>query len=315
MAQAVTVLGSWHGESVRVGDVIEAMEGLRRAERRTATRTSVLTLVIVAADADDRTRAEAALEGLGARHPVRTIMLVPFDLDGPARLCDSDVELVGSTVGGHDVWSERVVLKACGPITQHLDSLIEPLTLPDLPVAVWFVSDLPARTEPLLNTADALLVDSRRVGNVSAFPAIVELARLHPVVDLSWARLEPWRELLAGLFEGHHFRPFVRGVEHVTVAGKEGPRHLLAGWLASKLGLPRAAFHLEDAVHVRLGERLVHAMAAVEGGPSHKDVLPLPDVSLPWSLADALIHLDHDRTYLQALRGALSFAIPAPAAS
>jgi hypothetical protein len=173
------------------------------------------------------------------------------------------------------------------------------------------------------------------VGNVSAFPAIVELARLHPVVDLSWARLEPWRELLAGLFEGHHFRPFVRGVEHVTVAGKEGPRHLLAGWLASKLGLPRAAFHLEDAVHVRLellaarpdgtrarfavsramGERLVHAMAAVEGGPSHKDVLPLPDVSLPWSLADALIHLDHDRTYLQALRGALSFAIPAPAAS
>jgi hypothetical protein len=39
--------------------------------------------------------------------------------------------------------------------------------------------------------------------------------------------------------------------------------------------------------------------------------MPLPDESLPWSLADALTHLQRDRVWEHALRGALVFAAPA----
>jgi glucose-6-phosphate dehydrogenase assembly protein OpcA len=324
----MTVLSEWQGEQVAVGDVLEALDGLRRGEARAATRTSVLTLVVVSADADDAARSGATIAALGSRHPARTLLLVPATADAPK--IDAAVQLVCAEVEGSNVWSEQVTLSVPPGLWQHLASLIEPFTLPDLPVVVWYVSDLPALSDPLLDAADAVLVDTKELGDLAAFPAVAELARRRTVVDLSWGRLRPWRELLAGLFEGRDYRRFAGGVVAAEVDGKEGPRHLLAGWLSSRLALPASAFTLEAARHVTLrlraeaeghqavfevsraeGERLVRAAAEVEGGPHHRDVLPLPDDSLPWSLADALTHLSRDRVYEQALRAALAFAVPA----
>jgi glucose-6-phosphate dehydrogenase assembly protein OpcA len=316
----VTVLGEWQGEQVAVGDVLEALAGLRRGEARTATRTSVLTLIVVAADADDAARAGATVAALGARHPARTLLLFPGPAD--AAKVNADVQLLCAEVEGADVWSEQVTLTVPDRLHDHLASLIEPFTLPDLPVAVWYVSDLPGLADPLLDTADTVLVDTKELGEVAAFASVAELCRRHTVVDLSWTRLRPWRELLAGLFEGSAFRPFAGQVEAAEVDGKEGPRHLLAGWLSSRLHLAPDRFTLQPARHVTLrlraggaefevtrseGERLVRARAEVEGGPHHRDVLPLPDESLPWSLADALTHLERDKVYEQALRAALAF--------
>lgn len=321
MASAVEVLGEWRAEHVRVGEVLDALEGLRRGEQRTATRTSVLNLVVVAADAEDAGRAGDAMAGLGARHPARTLLLVPGPVDG-ARV-NASVELLGAESDGQSLWSEQITLTACGPLADHLDSLIEPFTLPDLPTAVWYVSDLPSLADPLLGAADAVLVDTKELGDVRCFPHVAELARRHTVVDLSWARLRPWRELLANLFEGPDFRGWVYRVSHAAVSGKEGPRHLLAGWLATRLALPASALSLTDARHVGMrlsaeggaftvrrdeGERVVRAEASIDDGPSHADVLPLPDESLPWSLAEALTHLRRDRVFEHALRGALAFA-------
>lgn len=321
MASAVEVLGEWRGDGVRVGEVLAALEGLRRGEQRTAMRTAVLNLVVVAADTEDAARAGDAIAGLGSRHPARTLLLVPGPVDG-ARV-NASVELLGSEVEGHSLWSEQITLTACGELANHLDSLIEPFTLPDLPTAVWYVSALPALSDPLLAAADAVLVDTKELGDVRCFPHVAEVARRHTVVDLSWARLRPWRELLANLFEGPAYRDWLGKVRHASVSGKEGPRHLLAGWLSTRLALPASALALSNARHVGLAltaqgasfrversdnERLVRASADVEGGPSHHDVLSLPDDSLPWSLAEALTHLRRDRVYEHAVRGALAFA-------
>jgi glucose-6-phosphate dehydrogenase assembly protein OpcA len=321
VAQAVNAVNALNLEHVRVSEVLDALGDLRRGVRGAATRTSVVNLVVVATAAADAARAAQAIAGLGARHPGRTVVLVPGPAEGS--LVDACVELLGAEIEGHPVWSEQVTLTVCGPLWEHLDSLIEPFTLADLPTAVWYVSALPALADPLLRAADALVVDSKELGDLRAFPQIAELARRNTVVDLSWARLRAWRELLAGLFEGEAYRQYVSEVAHATVAGKEGPRHLLAGWLTSRLGLSRAACTLRDARHVGLrldapgatfsverieGERVVRATAVVEDGPSHHDVLSLPDETLSWSLADALTHLRRDRVWEQALRGALVFA-------
>jgi glucose-6-phosphate dehydrogenase assembly protein OpcA len=230
------------------------------------------------------------------------------------------VTIYGAVVGDHAVVFDEVVLTARSEAAAHLRSIIEPFTLPDLPIVLWYPGQLPATADPLLGISDAVLVDSKEAGDELAFAAMAELSRHCVVVDLSWERLRPWRELLAALFTGLVYRPFADGVTAIEVAGKRGPRHLLAGWLASRLRTPRAQIHLADDRHAQVvlhaeaggrkarfelsrgdGERIVRAAVAIEGGPRHDEVLALPDDSLSWSLAQALTHLSRDPVWERAL--------------
>ena len=174
--------------------------------------------------------------------------------------------------------------------------------------------------EPLLSIADTVVVDTKETADDRAFAAVADLIGEHVVVDLSWERLRPWRQLLAALFDGQAYRPFARAVTGIEVAGKPGPRKLLAGWLTSRLGTPRSRVHLSDDRHIQVtlhaegdgktatfevsravGERVVRAGARIDGGPHLNEVLALPDDSLAWSVAQALTHLDRDPVWEAAL--------------
>lgn len=327
--EAFSEAATWRAENVRVGQVLEALAELRRGEQQSATRTYVVNLVVRAANDAQAERACRALHHLGGRHPGRTVVLIgPVGEhgSGPSSI-DAEVVIHESESAGHPLWAEDVRLHVRGPLLGHLDSLVEPLTLPDLPVVVWFTGLPPDPSEPLLDAADAVVVDAKteEPGGERSFPAVVSLSRRNVVIDLSWIRLRPWRELLAGLFDGPILRPFLDGVTGAEVRGKPGPRLLLGGWLSSRLGLSRSQIELTDSRHTsvhltaehqgsrasfhverREGERMVHACADIEGGPSHQDRLSLPDDSLSWSLAQALTHLRHDRVHNQAVQAALA---------
>ena len=332
MAEPVTAtdasleLGTWRGEGVRVGQVLEALDELRRGQHRTATRTSVVNLVVLATSEDEGGRACSTIHRLRGRHPGRTIVLVCDEADDGPPGVDAEVLLRGAEAEGQASWSEELTLRVGGPVRDHLDSLIEPLTLPDLPVAVWLVSRLVQPSDALLAAADAVLVDTKEAGGEEMLPGLAGLIRRYTVMDLSWVRLRPWRELLAGLFDPPALRPFLAGVQRAEVTGKPGPRHLLGGWLVSRLQLPRSSVHLEDASHMTLrlvaehggavgtftvdrveDSRLLRANARVEGGPSRDDHRSLPDESLPWSLAECLTHLERDRVYEEAQQAALAW--------
>jgi glucose-6-phosphate dehydrogenase assembly protein OpcA len=133
-------------------------------------------------------------------------------------------------------------------------------------------------------------------------------------------RLRPWRELLAGLFEGP-FRPFVDGVHHAEVTGKNGPRHLLAGWITDRLGLHTSQVDVVESVHVNLrlaarddagreatfevlrpsDERHVVARAAIRGGATSEAIVRLPPSTPGWGVAEALSSLSRDPVYESAL--------------
>ena len=315
----MTAIGEWEETGCGIGDVLDALDRLRRAGERTATRTSVVTLVAVARDAEERARACDTTERLGGRHPGRTIV-VHADDQGPAEMT-ARVRLVAGTASGVQVWSEDVTLTVGGPAAQHLDSLVEPLTLPDLPLAVWYVGASPATDDALSAAAEVVLVDSKELGEVDAFAELVPVARNRTLIDLSWVRLLPWRILMAGLFEGRVYRPYVHRVERAEVRAKPGVRHLLGGWLASRLGLEDIV--LEDDKHASMRltagkgdflverrgeERLVRASARIAGGPGHEELLSLPDTTLVWSLGEALSDLEEDPVYVESLEAALSFA-------
>jgi glucose-6-phosphate dehydrogenase assembly protein OpcA len=227
---------------------------------------------------------------------------------------DASVTIYGAEVDGHPLTFDEVSLWVRGDAARHLDSIIEPFTLSDLPVVVWYPATLPAVSEPVLAKASSVLVDTRDAHDVAG---LIALAGRKAVVDLSWARLRPWREMVSALFDPPDFRPYARQITSVAIAGKGGPRRLLAGWIASRLELPKERLELTDARHARVvlragttatfevarqeGERVVRASATVEGGRSHHELLPLPDDSLVWSLAEALTHLGRDRVWQQAL--------------
>ena len=321
-------LSSWSGAQVRVADVLAELEVLRRPELMPATRTSVLTLVVVASSRDALVEAMAGVYELGGRHPARVLGLLPAAGDGSAGL-DAEVRLLGGEAEGHAVWFEDVELVVRGDAARHLDSLIEPFTLADLPVVVWFAGELPRVDDPLLRAADVVMVDARTFGDTACFDVIAELTRRVAVVDLSWHRLQPWRELLAALFESPHTRPYLSGITSARVVGRTGPRHILAGWIADRLDLALSEVHVEPATHVSISlvgtspvtgqqgtfdvlrlsdDRVVHARAAVEGGPSSEMVVPLPPPTAGWGVAAALSHLDRDPVYEHALRSAIAIA-------
>ncbi|HEX3540452.1 MAG TPA: glucose-6-phosphate dehydrogenase assembly protein OpcA [Acidimicrobiales bacterium] len=310
MADAVA-LNRWYATDVRLGSVVDTLAQLRRSVARTASRTWVMTLVAVTRTDDEVYQATQVMRSLGAHHPARLLIVQTVE-EGTG--IDASVTIYGTEADGHPLTFDQVGLWVRGDAAAHLDSIVEPFTLSDLPVVVWYPASLPPVSEPLLAKATSVLVDTKEAQDVAG---LIALAGRRAIVDLSWMRLRPWREMVAALFDPPDLRPYARRITAAEVAGKGGPRRLLAGWLASRLGLSKQQLVLADARHARIvlragddatfevgraeGERLVRASAALAGGRSRQELLPLPDDSLVWSLGEALTHLGRDRVWQQAL--------------
>ena len=320
---AVTTLARWEAAGTTLAEVERALTEVRRSEIRAAVRTAVLTLVVLADD-EDCTGYVDTIQQLALSHPSHALLIVAGDAAAAPRL-DADVSVHALDRDGHAVCFEDVILRIDGPALRHLDSVVEPFTLSDLPVALWLPGQLPALGDPLLGAADRVVVDTRDLPHPRCFSDVVALTRRLPVTDLSWIRLAPWRELLAGLFEGDAFRPYVHGVRTAHVAGKEGPRHLVGGWLQARLRLPSSALHLDDDDHVtielrceledgRTGrfrvarpshERLIEASVDLDDGPCHRRTLRMRDRSPARVLGQALAKLGHDRVYEESVAAAV----------
>jgi glucose-6-phosphate dehydrogenase assembly protein OpcA len=181
--------------------------------------------------------------------------------------------------------------------------------------------------------ADRIVVDSRAVAGAgtapggethAVLPSIAALARRLPVADLSWTRLAPWRSLLAGLFEGSQYRPFLQEIERVEVVGNYGPRHLLGGWLLRRLSVNTARVSLSPADHVSIrisamhrhrtglftverpsNARVIQSSVEIDGGPSVSQTVRMRQRWPALALAGALTRMGRDDVYCQALEGAL----------
>ena len=259
------------------------------------------------------------------------IVLLASPGAGPSRI-DAEVRLHGSVAEGHAVWSEDVRLVVQGPLAGHLESLIEPLTLPDLPVAVWFVSGLPDPHDPLVLAATTVVVDGDTLADATSVAAMARLAARRVVFDLCWERLRPWRQLLAGAFEVPAARPFLAGVTRVEVEGPQWPSALLGGWAASRLGLPPSAIGRAPAATpaIRLvaehggqvatfvaeqaegagGTPVVRLVSSLASPGARPDRLSLPEDPTAWALGEVLTRSGRDRPGRSVRQAARFGAIP-----
>lgn len=252
------------------------------------TRALTLNLVALAHDRETGDRVSDVVQRLTASHPSRAVLAVVGPEGGEPQLeAYVQANCLLAAPGVPQVCGEQITIEARGAASSQVASLVLPLLVPDLPVALWLPGPRPFE-DPLLarlrGVIDRLIVDSREftapardLAAMAAFERAEEQGpgagpRPPALSDLSWAALTPWRELTAQFFDARPLLPHLRRIDHVEIGyvpsgAGFNPAHplLLAGWLAACLGWQP----LEDAVSLE-GEtlRLHLRRAAVGVGPS-----------------------------------------------
>jgi Glucose-6-phosphate dehydrogenase subunit len=183
----------------------------------------VLNMVAVV-DRERRVEIEARLARVGRYHPSFTIICA-----------------VGAgEPSGEPADSEHVVLDLVPAQLIHLDAIVDPLLVSELPTVVWAPHGYPEAVDSLLRLADVVLLDSTEEPDIATSLARVgELAERVYVVDLAWLRGTPWRERVAFTFDPAEWRPELQHISAVKVrhgADSAVAALLFVGWLASRLG-------------------------------------------------------------------------------
>ncbi|MEU0945760.1 glucose-6-phosphate dehydrogenase assembly protein OpcA [Streptomyces canus] len=278
----------------------------------------VLTMVIVT-DEENAYDAIKAAEEASHEHPSRTLVVIKRHARTPRDRTNSHLD-AEVRVGADAGTGETVILRTYGEVSDHADSVVLPLLLPDAPVVVWWPVDAPENPakDPLGALAQRRITDLYAVEN----PLDVLATRVRSYApgdtDLAWTRLTPWRSMLAAALDQARAEIISGAVE----AEADNPAaELLARWLEARL-------------KVRI-DRVVTAgpvVTAVRLGTANGEVVidrpegPLATLSLPGQpsrtlalkvrttselIAEELRRLDADEMYAVALRGEAGKETPA----
>ncbi|HET7030600.1 MAG TPA: glucose-6-phosphate dehydrogenase assembly protein OpcA [Candidatus Limnocylindrales bacterium] len=227
-----------------------------RPERHVAARTSVMNLVVIARRPEVGERSAAIIQTLTGRHPSRTTIVQPADPDGPSWL---DAQIVAHCImpraDAPQTCAETIHLTCGGEAGRHLDAIVAPLLIHDLPVTVWWPDEPQFGSEPvqdLLAMADRLVVDAsgwRGTGLASLRKmAALSAGTTIAISDFAMVRQSRWREAIAAIFDVPDFSPYLRHIRRIAVTygvrdefGIETANVVKplyhAAWIGSRLGM------------------------------------------------------------------------------
>jgi glucose-6-phosphate dehydrogenase assembly protein OpcA len=231
-----------------------------KGEQAGDIRLSVLTLVAACIDMESADLASQTVGLIAESHPARAIIIVA-ERDGEAAI-EADISLQCADGGRGEICAEQVRLHVRGQPALHLNSVVTPLLVPDVPVFLWLVGGPPleqAFGDDALAVCDRLIVDSGAYADPpQALATLAAALAAHPgeisLADIAWARSRMFRELIAQAFDAAELRALIGAITAVDIScsGREvsAQAWLLAGWLASRLGWPA-----DGGPEVRTGAR------------------------------------------------------------
>ncbi len=189
--------------------------------------TGVVLNLIIMTDESGQHDAVRAASQAGREHPCRVLAVIARDARTASRL-DAEIRSGEGTPG------QTVLLRLYGPMSEHADSVIVPLLVPDTPVVTWWYGLLPAvpAAQPLGVLAQRRITDAARAKAPTEALAALAAGYRPGDTDLSWTRATPWRSLLAATVDQERdeiFSGSVSAEEHNPTAD------LLAAWLGSRL--------------------------------------------------------------------------------
>jgi glucose-6-phosphate dehydrogenase assembly protein OpcA len=221
----------------------------RHAEDPDFVPARVCNLIAIV-DRDWRGEIENRLEKVGRFHPSRTIVCA---VEKRRQTIDAVVAL--GLEGEHKkgevaVGAERVELTIGEEHLERLETIVDPLIVPDLMTIVWSPHGRDSAVDALVKLAGVILIDSITAPDpAAAVDRAAWLAKRAYVVDLAWLRSVPWRERIASTFDPPIWRASLREITAVTV--RHHPESvvsatLLVAWLATRLGWEPAHMDQED---------------------------------------------------------------------
>ncbi|MEU9900973.1 glucose-6-phosphate dehydrogenase assembly protein OpcA [Streptomyces phaeochromogenes] len=271
----------------------------------------VLTMVIVT-DEENAYDSIKAAEEASHEHPSRTLVVIKRHVRTPRDRTNSHLD-ADVRVGADAGTGETVVLRLYGEVSEHADSVVLPLLLPDAPVVVWWPVDAPEvpAKDPLGALAQRRITDMYAVEAPLAALEARAASYAPGDTDLAWTRLTPWRSMLAAALDQARTKITSAAVESEA----ENPSaELLARWLEARLqvAVERVVTAGPVVTAVRLGTRNGEividrpegplATLSLPGQPSR--TLALKVRSTSELIAEELRRLDADEMYAVALRGA-----------
>jgi glucose-6-phosphate dehydrogenase assembly protein OpcA len=231
-------------------------------------RACTLNLMVLVPGGEQLARVSDVIARLSTGHPSRAIVMVAEpDVLEPGLEAWISAHCQVRPAGSSQVCCEQITIAARGQATHDLHGMAVPLLEPDLPVFLWWLGDPPLDDhlfDVLAGVSDRLIVDSAgfrapeatlaRLAGRFATPARPGRAALS---DLNWARLTPWRQLIAQFFDSPNLQPFLEMLTDVDVSFDPGSGDrpnpaqalLLTVWLASRLDWksPGAPFVFKEA--------------------------------------------------------------------
>jgi len=220
-------------------------------------RTSVLNLIVTVPNEAASDHILETLLSLDVRHPSRAIIL-QADPSAPGDALDARIRTHchDGENGAGRVCFEQLALTVRGEAARHLNGIVAPLVIHDLPTDVWWPGD-PPFNDPvftqLVEMGDRLVVNSADFGDLlGGLKRLGVIRRRSGVGDIAWERLAPWQELTAQFFDAPRFRRYLPNLSRLrikyaagntTQGGTRSPEAaalLYAGWIATRLAWRRA---------------------------------------------------------------------------
>jgi len=230
----------------------------RQVGRHIAARTSVMNLVVIARTPEIAERCAATISKLTGRHPSRTLVVQSADPDGPSWL-DARVQAhcVMPRDDAPETCAELIYLLAGGESGRHLDAIVAPLLIHDLPLTLWWPGEPPLtsrQAQDLFAFTDRLVVDGSiwsgdGLGQLASLAALFDDFPRLSIRDFALVRQSRWREAIASAFDYPEFLPYLPYVRRIAVTyathderGAPGTTNVVkpvyhVAWLGSRLGL------------------------------------------------------------------------------
>ncbi len=217
-------------------------------------RASTLNLIVLAGTTEGAQAVHRTIAELTEYCPSRAAILVT---DGPD-VAGDDLTIRAAV---HEqprgkteqpIRYETITVMANRRRDASLVNIASTLLVPELPDFLWWHAPSLASSlfDELISISDRLIVDTANLAQISrAFPLLARLGTgSRPATrlsDLAWARLTPWRQIVAQFFDPTDARACLETIDDIELeyGGEIGRLPsgmttglLMVGWLASRLG-------------------------------------------------------------------------------